>query len=167
MYYSITKEQAKELRKSMEKIEKSSAYKKVLAVALRGEGKKDGEIADITGFHSDMIGRFAKRYKEGGLEGLIFDGRKGGNSRNMSDEEEKEFLSQFEEMAKNGKITTVADIAKAYDEKVDKKHESNSTVYYLLQKHGWRQIMPQTAHPGKASEAEIEASKKLTLNSKK
>jgi len=85
----------------------------------------------------------------------------------MSEDEEKEFLSQFEEAAQKGEMTTICEIATAYDEKTGKKRESNSTVYYLLHKHGWRQVVPKTAHPGKASEAEIEASKKLTLNTRK
>jgi hypothetical protein len=78
----------------------------------------------------------------------------------MTEEEERAFLAGFEEKAKKGELTTITDIAEAYDKTTGKEHESKSTVYYLLHKHGWRNIVPQTAHPQKASEEEIEVSKK-------
>jgi hypothetical protein len=37
----------------------------------------------------------------------------------------------------------------------------------LLERHDWRMVMPRGKHPKKASEAEIEASKKLKLNTRK
>jgi transposase len=132
------------------------------AVALRGEGKDNHEISDITGYHHAWISHLVSIFCKEGIEGLCRSGRVGGNRRNMSEKEEKAFLLQFEETAKKGQIITIADIAAAYDEKTGKVRDSRSTVYYLLKKHGWRQITPQTAHPGKASKAEIEASKKLT-----
>ena len=82
----------------------------------------------------------------------------------MTEEEEKAFLAGFEEAAKNGELTTTAEIAAAYDEATGKEHASRSTIYYLLHKYGWRMISPQTEHPGKASEEVIETSKKLTLS---
>ena len=145
----------------------SRFFAKLQSVALRGEGKDNAEIGPITGFHPAYVSHLVSVYYNEGLAGLCNDGRKGGNNRNLTDEEEKAFLSKFEEAAKNGQLTTVEEIAAAYDELTGKEHESNSTVYYLLHKHGWRLITPQTAHPGKASDEAIEASKKLTLNSKK
>ena len=142
-------------------------YKKLQAVALRGEGKDNDEIGLITGYHPDYVSNLVSTYCNQGLDALLRDGRKGGNNRNMTNEQAAEFLKQFEEQAKNGQIITVGDIAKAYDEATGKERKSLSTVYYFLQSHGWRQIMPQSAHPNKASDEEIEFSKKLTLNSKK
>jgi transposase len=165
--YTITTENTKELRNAMSKKSNAPYYKKLQAVALRGEGKKNDEIGLITGYHPVYISHLVSVYCNEGLEELCTDRRGGGNNRNMTDEEERAFLSQFEEAAKKGQVTTIAEIAAAYDEKTGKEHNSKSTVYYLLHKHGWRQIMPRTVHPGKASEAEIAASKKLTLNWKR
>jgi transposase len=135
-------------------------------VALRAEGKKNEEVGKLTGFHPDVVGRYAKEYLEGGLEGLLADGRKGGNHRNASDFEEEEFISQFKEAAEKGQVVTVDEIAIAYDERFGKAHKSKSTVYYLLHKMEWRKVMPRSKHPNKASDEEIEASKKLTFESK-
>ena len=160
--YEITAENAEELRKSMKEKNNQKYYSKLQAVALRGEGKNNNEIGAITGYHPVYVSYLASIYCREGLEGLCKDGRKGGNNQNLSDEEEKMFLAGFEESAKKGKVTTITEIAAAYDKLTGKERESKSTVYYLLQKHGWRMITPQTAHPGKASDEAIEASKKLT-----
>ena len=160
--YKVTAKNAKELREAMKQKENIKYYKKLQTVALRGEGKENDEISTITGYHEVYVSRLVGIYCNKGLEGLCNDGRKGGNNRNMTLEEEKDFLSEFEKAGTSGQVITIAEIATAYDKKTGKERVSNSTAYYLLNKHGWRQITPQTAHPGKASEAEIEASKKLT-----
>jgi len=162
MRYRISKDQSQELRELMKKEKSVKSYRRLEAVALRGEGKTSGEISELTGFHPDVVGRLSKEYLEHGVEYLIEDDRKGGNRRNASEEEEKEFLSQFEEAAQNGQIVTVEEIASAYDERFGKEHKSKSTVYYLLHKAGWRKVMPRSKHPNKASDEEIESSKKLT-----
>jgi transposase len=163
--YKISGENAREIRKRMERVKDVGAYRRLQAAALRGEGKKNEEIAEITKFNSDWVGQLAKIYCREGIEALIEDGRKGGNNRNMSDEEAASFMSQFEETAKKGQILTVEEIAAAYDKAVGREHESKSTVYYLLHKMGWRKLMPRSKHPNKASDEEIEASKKLTSES--
>jgi len=165
--YRISRTNAEEIRKRMKETKSAGTYRRLQAVALRGEGYKNEEIAQATGYNSDWVGQLAKLYCTGGLDALTADGRKGGNNHNMTAEEENIFLAGFEEAAKNGSITTIAEIAAAYDKATGKEHESKSSVYYLLHKHGWRMVTPQTVHPGKASEAEMEASKKLTLNSEK
>ena len=159
--YKISATDVSKLRAAMRKEKNAQTYRKMEAVALRGEGKKNEEIAAITGFHPDMAGKYARAYITRGIDGLK-DGRKGGNHRNATDEEEREFMSQFEEAARKGQIITIGEIAAAYDEHFGKEHKSKSTVYYLLQKMGWRKLMPRSKHPGKASDEAIEASKKLT-----
>ena len=162
--YRITAENAVELRKGMKEKSNSRFYARLQSVALRGEGKDNDEIGTITGYHPAYVSQLVSIYSNEGIAGLCKDGRKGGNNRNMTEEEEKAFLAGFEESAKRGGVTTVAEIAAAYDAATGKAHESKSSVYYLLHKHGWRMITPRTAHPGKATEEAIEASKKLTLN---
>jgi len=162
--YMITEENAKELRSAMKDKSNSRYYARLQAVALRGEGKNNEEIGPITGYHPAYVSQLVSKYCREGIAALCSDGRKGGNNRNMTEEEEQTFLSGFEEAAKSGQVTTVDEIAAAYDEATGKERVSKSTVYYLLHKHGWRMVTPQTAHPGKASDEAIEASKKLTLS---
>jgi transposase len=149
--YKISKEQALEIRAKMKEVTNVNAYKRLQAVALRGEGKKNDEIAEITKYNSDYAGQLCKIYHKEGIDGLLKDGRKGGNNRNMREEEEKAFLGQFEEAAGKGEIITIGEIAAAYDEEVGKEHESKSTVYALLHRHKWREIVPRPKHPESAS----------------
>ena len=160
--YKISCADAKNLREEMIKTKKATIYKKLQAVALRGEGLKNAEIATITGYSSNYIVELCKSYILNGFKGLTTDGRKGGNNRNLTTTAEEDFLSKFEKAAANGQIITISEIVAAYDELTGKERESKSTVYYLLQKHGWRVITPQRVHPGKASDEVIETSKKLT-----
>jgi len=80
----------------------------------------------------------------------------------MSQEESEKFLQQFQEAAKSGQIITVNEIAKALDEKTGKQRKTHSTAYSLLRRHGWRKLKPRSQHPKKASDEDIDASKKLT-----
>ena len=157
-------EDAKKLREKMSEISNKNAYRRLQAVALRCEGRQRGEVSEITGFNPQWIGHLCRVYRNEGTEGLLKDGRKGGNHKNMTRNEEIAFLSRFDELAAKGQIITVNDIALAYDEAVGVKHESLSTVYYLLHKHGWRKVAPKQYHPGKASDEVIETSKKLTMS---
>ena len=115
--YRISKETAKELRELMKKAKDVKAYRRLEAVALRGEGKSNTEVAELTGFHPDWVGKLVREYIAFGAAYLIEDDRKGGNHRNASHEAEQKFLEQFKEAAQNGQVITVADIAKAYDKK--------------------------------------------------
>ena len=157
-------EAVKKLREKMSETKNKNAYRRLQAVALRYEGWQRSEVLEITGFNPQWVGHLCRVYRNEGTEGLLKDGRKGGNHKNMTNDEEKAFLSRFEELATKGQIITINDIASAYDDAVGVKHGSLSTVYYLLHKHGWRKVAPKQYHPGKANDEVIETSKKLTMS---
>jgi transposase len=163
--YKISREDAIELRKEMKKTKKNvNAYKRLEAVAYRGEGKTNKEIAELTGYNSDYVGMLAKKYVAGGIKSLLEDGRKGGNNRKLDEEASIKFLEKFAHDASAGQITTVEKIAEEYDKVTGKERKSRSSVYYFLHRNGWRVIKPTQKHPHKASDEDIDASKKLTLN---
>ena len=105
------------------------------------------------------IFEWLRNYKKDSISALK-NKKRTGNRRNMSFEEEKEFLKQFEEKAKKGEIVTAKDIEKAYIEKVGHSI-GNGQIYYVLKRHNWRKVMPRSKHPKKANEEEINSSKKL------
>jgi len=128
---------------------------------LRYESKTDTEIAYDTKYNRKWVSRLCAEFKSVGL--LQYTKRKyGGNNTNMSREEEVAFVESFNKQAELGELVTMAAIAAAYDEKTGKSRESKSTVYKLLHRHKWRKLKPRRQHPKKASEAEMDASKKLT-----
>ena len=158
--YKISEEEAVAIRAKMKGTKNRVIYNRLEVVALRGEGKCNEEIAQIKKYHKVYVANLVSVYKNWGLEYLAEDHRKGGNHRNISKEKEQKFLKQFEEKAEKGQIITISEIAKEYDELVGKEHKSKSTIYGLLHRHKWRKVMPRSKHPNKASEEEMEASKK-------
>jgi transposase len=164
--YKISTEESVEIREKMKTTKNVTACRRMEAVALLGEGKTPDEVADIKKYNSQYVRNLGLIYHREGLEVLGSDGRRGGNNRLMNKEEETEFLSQFEAEASTGKMLTIEEIAKALDEKTGKERKSLSTAYSILHRHEWRKVMPRSKHPNKASDEAIEASKKLTLESK-
>lgn len=159
--YKISKEEAEKIKDLRKTIKNKQVDKRFYAVQLRGEGKTNQEIAEKLDTSPKVVSRWVSAYINKGIESL-YDKRKGGNHRNMSYEEEEEFLSQFKKAAEKGQIVEVREIKKAYESKVG--HEIGSGhIYYILARHGWRKVMPRSKHPKKASEEAIEASKKLTI----
>lgn len=157
--YIITKSEYETVKIAAKKNQNKHIEKRLEVIIMRYEGKKDSEIGEKLGYHRKRVSQLCGEYKESGIEEYTRRNY-GGNNRNMTEEEEKAFLAEFEKAAEEGQIITIGEIAAAYDETTGKAHESNSTVYYLLHKHGWRMITPQRVHPSKASDEEIETSKK-------
>ena len=124
--HKIRREEVKKIREEMKKTKDVKGYRRLEAVALRGEGKSRIEISKIVGIHPDVVGRWVKRYLNEGEKGLKEERRKGGNNQNITEAEIKEFLTGFEESAKKGQIITVGEIATSYDKRVGKEHKSRS-----------------------------------------
>jgi transposase len=73
--------------------------------------------------------------------------RRGGRIReNMSRKEEVAFLKKFAHKAGAGELVCIQDIHKAYEQKIGHKTGS-TTIYSLLERHGWRKLMPRPHHP--------------------
>jgi transposase len=89
--------------------------------------------------------------------------RKGGNRRKLTDEQEANILEKFREKAEKGQVVSLLMLKGEYD-KVRGIETANSTFYDFLNRMQWRRVMPRGAHPKKASDEVIEASKKLTLS---
>lgn len=159
--YKISSEDVKKIKEVRKTIKNKQVDKRLYAVQLRGEGKTNHEIAEKLDTSPKVVSRWVSAYINHGMESL-YEKRKGGNHRNMSYEEEEEILSQFKKAAEKGQIVEVSHIKKAYEEKVGHRIGSGH-IYYILARHGWRKVMPRSKHPKKASEEDIEASKKLTI----
>jgi transposase len=134
--------------------------KRLQVVILRYEGLKDREIAEKLGFHRKRVSQMCAECAAAGLEEYARH-KYGGNHRALSEEEEAEILEEFAEKAEKGEVVTAQAIKKALDEKRG-KDTGKAYVYRVLERQDWRKVMPRSRHPKAASEAEREASKKLT-----
>ena len=78
----------------------------------------------------------------------------------MSFEEEAAILAPFMERAERGEMVDIKESAAVYQKAVPHK-VSDTQIFYVLHRHGWRKIMPRSRHPKKENEDAIEASKEL------
>jgi len=154
-------ENIEELRKT---IKDKQVDKRLHAVKLRGEGKKNNAIAEQLETSTDMVSRWISAYVKGGAEALL-PKKRPGRPTAISFEEEANLLAEFEAKAEAGQIVEISDIKRAYQEKVGHRISSGQ-IYYVLKRHEWRKIKPRSRHPKKASPEVIEASKKLTVELK-
>ena len=120
--------------------------KRIQCVYFRVEyGFSPAEIAEMVGYNTNYVEQIQARFwKEG--EEIFKKKQKGGrNHANMTLEEEKEFLEQFREESLNGRIIEVSKFHEAYEEKLGRK-VYRSVIYDLLDRNGWRKIMPRPRH---------------------
>lgn len=157
----ITELQLAEIKKYREINKDKKIDKHLRAVQLRGEGMGDKEIAVIVEAHPTVVSRWVCKYVKDGINALL-KGQYCGNRRNISLDEEAEFISTFKEKAEKGQCVTVKEIKVAYCEKIGHKC-GKGQIYRVLKRQEWRKVVPRKEHPNKASEAEVEASKKLTF----
>ena len=140
------------------------ANMRLLVIALRGEGKKLEEIAEVTGYTSRQVSRIIAKFKNHGFNAIIKDKRKG-NNRKVTLQEERKFFKKYREQAQKGEIITADGMWKDFQETFKVKIDI-SAFYKMLKRNGWRKVMPQLQHKKSADAKTIKASKKLSQNTK-
>ena len=158
--YEISREQAAEIESYRKLNKDKNVDKRLRAVQLRSEGYENKVIADKVESHPTVVSRWICSYAKGGITAIL-KGNYGGNHRNLSKEQEEAFINTYKEKAEKGELVTVKEIKLAYCEKVGHKC-GNGQIYRVLKRQNWRKVVPRKEHPNKASEVEIETSKKLT-----
>lgn len=155
--YEISQSQLLEIEAARKKNRNKNVERRLCVLVMRAEGKSLEEISEKTGYHISTASKLIARYMRDGISAIAENHYKG-NRRNMSFEEEAAILAPFIERAERGEIVDIKEIAAAYQKAVPHK-VSDTQIYYVLHRHGWRKIMPRSRHPKKASEEAIEASK--------
>ena len=147
------------LKEAMEKTESKKEFQKLQSVYLADTkpeltAKAIAQIVQLSPYRVKMI---HSNYRKHGLSSIK--NKRGGRYREyMTIDEEIEFLKPFEIKSQTGALAVVGEIKKAYEEKVGKK-VAKTTIYRLLDKHGFRKITPYKRHK-KANIEEQEAFKK-------
>lgn len=157
----LTKEQIAEIETVRKNNKNKKTERRLCVLSMKAQGKKLDEIVERTGFSPTYARSLVTKYFAEGIMAIIGKKRQA-NHRNMSYEDESAFINDFIDRAKKGELLTVKDIKIAYETRVGHKIGSGH-IYMILKRHDWRKIKPRPVHPKKASEAAIEASKKLTL----
>ena len=158
--YKISAENAAEIKEVRKTITDKKVDRRLHAVQLRGEGLTNDEIAQKLDTSDKMVSQWVSAYINNGGIAALLPKERIGMHRNLSIEEEKEFLSAYTKQAEAGQIIDLNKLKAAYIEKVGHSI-GGSQIYRMLERHGWRKVMPRSKHSQKASNEAIEASKKL------
>jgi transposase len=119
---------------------------RIQMVLLRESGMTQPSIAAAMGMSLSTVNRAHMAYDSGGLAALKSKPSGGRKRENMTLAEEKALLARFAHAAGAGELLNIHDLKTAYEKAIG--HEtSNSTIYNLLARHGWRKLMPRSFHP--------------------
>src|SRR5215472_12035052 len=110
---------------------------RIQMVLLRESGMTQPAIAEAMGVSLSTVNRAHMAYDGGGIKALKPKPIGGRQRENMTLCEEKTLLTRFSKAAGAGEMLNIYDLKAAYEQAIG--HEtSNSTVYNLLARHGWR-----------------------------
>jgi transposase len=135
-------QKAKQLRDQATTV---SEYRKALSVILVAEYGFDADrAADTLGISRRTVFRDRSNIRnQDDTSKKTWGGRR---NSSMTIEEEREFLSQWQEQATKGGVLTVPPLHAALVERLGHAIPQ-STTYRLLARHGWRKVQPDTKHP--------------------
>jgi transposase len=118
------------------------------------------EIAKHTGVSVTTVRRVISTYNRLGLAAIETPGTGGRRHEYLTLEQEQAFLQPFFARAETGEIATAEQIQQAFEAQVH--HPVHiTTIYRLLDRHGWRKLVPRPRHP-KANAEEQAAFKKTS-----
>ena len=124
------------------------------------EPRKAEEIARHCGVSKATVHEVISTYNRLGAAAVETAGKGGRRHQYLTLEEEAQFLAPFFARAEQGLLTTTAEIWRAFESRVG-HHVDDSTIYRLLNRHGWRKLMPRPRHPKADSQAKAHFKKTL------
>ena len=124
-----------EIARIMKKQKNPDEYRRIQCVylALLNPDMTAKQIGQITLFSESRVWAIHAQYRKKGLEGLS-DKRGGRYRENMTQQEEWELLSAFEEKSQSGKLVVAGQIKAAYEEKVGKQVAASKDIQNLIKK---------------------------------
>ena len=130
------------------------------------EPRKAEEIARHCGVSKATVHEVISTYNRVGVAAVETAGKGGRRHQYLTLEEEAQFLAPFFARAEQGLLTTTAEIWRAFESRVG-HHVDDSTIYRLLNRHGWRKLMPRPRHPKADPQAQEQFKKTLTRRFKR
>jgi transposase len=157
------KDTVERLAERLQQASSHAAYQRIQWVLIRATlGSTAAEIARRLGWSTATVHVIHSRWAKAGDAIFELRARGGRRHQHLSVDEEKALLAPFAERAKAGGMLNVTEIQPAYEQRTGKQ-VAPSTVYRLLDRHGWRKVVPRPRHP-KANDAARAAFKKTLPN---
>jgi transposase len=141
-----TKRQVRRLKTALRWKGDPKRRQRIQMVLLRESGMSQPAIAEAMGVSLSTVNRAHMAYDHGGLTALKSKPSGGRKRENMTFTDEKILLARFAKAAGAGEMLNIHDLKAAYETAIGHP-TSNSTIYNLLARHGWRKLMPRPFHP--------------------
>ena len=154
--------QRSQIKHWKKKITDAKLYRKIEVIDYAAKGYTHKEISILTDFSVSRVSDLVREYVKNGIEYFTKEHRRGNSRRNLTPEQEEQLLNEYREKAIKGQVVSLTEMKMRYEE-IRGKETANSTFYDFLERKEWRRVMPRGAHPKKATDEAIEASKKLTI----
>ena len=103
-------------------------------------------IAQTVGLSVSHVRRVWSDYLRGGLAGAQGRPKGGRRHQNLTVAQEAAVLAPLKQEAQRGRLVTARGIKVRYESRVGHP-VPDSTVYRLLARHQWRQVLPRPKHP--------------------
>jgi transposase len=107
--------------------------------------RKAEDIAKTVGVSLATVHQVISTYKRRGVAAIETPGKGGRRHQYLTLEQERAFLQPFLARASQGEMVTVAEVQQTYEEVV-KQPVALTTIYRLLNRHGWR-LHGASSHP--------------------
>src|SRR4249919_27982 len=141
-----TKTQIRRLKTALRWKGHPEQRQRIQMVLLRESGMAQPAIAEAMGVSLSTVNRAHMAYDGGGIKALKPKPIGGRQRENMTLSGEKALLACSAKAAGAGEMLNVHDLKAAYEQAIGHP-TSNSTIYNLLNRHGWRKLMPRPFHP--------------------
>ena len=141
-----TKKQIRQLKAALRWKIRVAQRERIQMVLLRESGMTQPAIAEAMGVSLSTVNRAHMAYDGGGIKALKPKPIGGRQRENITLSEEKALLAGFAKAAGAGEMLNIHDLKATYEQAIGHP-TSNSTIYSLLDRHGWRKLMPRPFHP--------------------
>ena len=122
-------------------------YQRIQCVLIRATlGSTAAQIAQLLGWSTATVHVIHSRWAKEGDALFDLRGRGGRHHQHLSAVEEDRLLTPFTAKAQAGGLPHVSEIKQAMEKKVGCA-VAPSTVYRMLDRHGWRKVIPRPRHP--------------------
>ncbi len=138
--------QQRRLKRALQREKHPSTRLRIQMVVLRHNGLTQPEIAEVTGKSLSTVNRAHMAYARGGIKALQVNPSGGRINQHMTVKAEKGLLDRFAQAAGAGELLNIDEMHAAYEQAIGHP-TSKSTMYHLLARHGWRNLMPRPHHP--------------------
>jgi len=143
----ISAVQAGAIRRAMLAAPNKSAFQRLQCLWLRAQGDLATDaIAQAVGLSVSHVRRVWSDYLRRGLPGAHGRPKGGRRHQNLTLAQERAVLAPWQQAAQAGRLVTALGIKSGYERRVGHA-VPDSTVYRLLARHRWRQVLPRPKHP--------------------